>query len=231
MMGQAGFQQRNGMYGVNIISACGVFTPEQFAKLGQAAQECAVFRLKLTTRQTVVAVLPAENIPALLKKLRGIGLRVSPHKGAIRAVKACSGNAALCPRSLADALDLGIKLQDQYLGIEVPRDLKIAVSGCPRGCTEPLSAGFGIMARGAGIYDIYLGGRGGGKKPVHGRLLAGKVSTESVFKLLDYVIERYRALAHPKESIASTVNRLGIDPFLPPAHRADTDDSEGLDDD
>jgi dissimilatory sulfite reductase (desulfoviridin) alpha/beta subunit len=215
-MGMAIFKQSNGMYAVNIVASCGVLTPDQLAGLGKAARDCGVFRLKLTTRQTIVAVLDKEQIPRLVERLPELGLAVSPYGGAVRAVKACAGNAALCPRALGDALDLGIAIQEQYLGREVPKDVKIAVAGCPRGCTDPLCADFGIVARGAGTFDVFLGGRGGSAKPVHGQLLANRVAREDIFPLLNHVLERYTALAQPKERLSAVVARLGLDPFLPP---------------
>ena len=215
-MNKAIFQQSNGMYAINIISACGVFTPEQFAGLGQAAVDCGVFRLKLTTRQTVVAVLDADKVAGLEARLPGLNLRVSPYGSTVRAVKSCAGNSALCPRALGDALDLGIALQDQFLGREVNKDVKIAVAGCSRGCVDPLCADFGVIARGKDSFDIFLGGRGGTRKPLHGKLLAERMAGAEVSKLLEYVLERYGALAQHKERLALTVARVGMAEFLPP---------------
>lgn len=217
-MGKAYFKQSNGMIAVNIVAACGVFTPDQFAGLGKVAQDCGVFRLKLTTRQTVVVVLDEETVQCLEEGLSKLGLMISPYGGTIRAVKACAGNTALCPRALGDALDLGIEIQEKYLGREVSKDVKIAVAGCPRGCTDPLCADFGVVTRSTNAFDVFLGGRGGTGKPVHGQLLASRVCKEDVFKLLDHVLDRYANLAQPKERIAAAVIRLGLEPFLPPAN-------------
>lgn len=216
-MNKAVFRQSNGMYAVNIVSACGVFTPEQFAGLGQAALEYGVFRLKLTTRQTVVAVLNEEDLARFESRLPALDLAVSPYGGVVRAVKACAGNAALCQRALGDALDLGIALQQKYLGREMPKDVKIAVAGCSRGCTDPLCADFGVIARGKDCFDVYIGGRGSTKKPLHGQLLAEKLTGNDVSKLLDHVLTAYTKLAQSKERLTATVARAGIEGFVPPA--------------
>lgn len=60
-MGEGIFKQRNGMVAVDIVAACGVMTPDQFSGLARATAEFGVFRFKLTTRQTVVAVLDEER--------------------------------------------------------------------------------------------------------------------------------------------------------------------------
>lgn len=215
-MGKAYFKQSNGMYAVNIVAACGVMTPGQMEGLGKAARECGVFRLKLTTRQTIVAIIDEQNLSSLVDRLADLELMVSPYGNAVRAVKACAGSEALCPRALGDALDLGIKLQEKYLGRETPKDVKIAVAGCPRGCTDPLCADIGIIARNVDSFDVYLGGRGGSAKPVHGSLIAEKVTEAGVFKLFDHTLKAYASLAQPVERISAVVARLGIDPFLPP---------------
>ncbi|WP_347489775.1 nitrite reductase [Desulfoscipio sp. XC116] len=215
-MNKAIFKQSNGMYAVNIVAACGVFTPEQFAGLGQAALECGVFRLKLTTRQTVVAVLNEEYLAKLEARLSALGLSVSPYGGTVRAVKACAGNAALCQRALGNALDLGIAMQEKFLGRELNKDVKIAVAGCSRGCTDPLCADYGLIARGQDSFDVYIGGRGGTRKPLHGQLLAEDLTGDEVCKLFEYVIDTYSKLAQPKERLASTVARVGVGEFIPP---------------
>lgn len=233
-MGKAFFKQSNGMFAVNILAACGVMTPEQMEGLGKAARECGVFRLKLTTRQTIVAVIDEHNLPALVNRLPELELMVSPYGNAIRAVKACAGSEALCPRSLGDALGLGIKLQEKYLGRETPKDVKIAVAGCPRGCTDPLCADIGIVARGIDSFNVYLGGRGGSAKPVHGRLIAEKVTETGVFNLFEHILKTYAAVAQPVERISTLVARLGIEPFLPPKEllannsAAETEDEDFL---
>ncbi|MFZ5650379.1 MAG: nitrite reductase [Bacillota bacterium] len=214
-MGKGIFRQRNGMVAVDIVSACGVMTPEQFSGLARAAGECGVFRFKLTTRQTLVAVLEEENAEKLIAVLPGLGLKVSPYGNVVRAVKACPGNSALCPRSLGEALDLGIEIQEKYMGAGAPKDFKIAVAGCPRGCTDPYCADIGVVASGRESFDVSIGGYGGSSRPLHGRTIARRVCRESVFMIIDHVLDRFRALGEPGEKLGRTIARLGPEPFMP----------------
>ncbi|MDK2887410.1 Nitrite/Sulfite reductase ferredoxin-like half domain-containing protein [Desulfofundulus australicus DSM 11792] len=216
-MGEGYFKQRNGLIAVDIMAACGVMTPEQWAGLGQAARENNVFRLKMTARQTVVVLLPEENVEKLVAALEPLGLKVAPFGKVVRPVKACPGNQDLCPRAIADALGLGIAIQEKCVGQEVPKDFKIAVAGCPRGCTEPQCADFGARASGQNRFDVFIGGRGSTVKPVHGVPLARKVTAGQVMQLLDFVLERYRNLAQPHERLCQTLARVGENQFQPPA--------------
>lgn len=214
-MGDGIFGQRNGMVAVDIVALCGVMTPDQFSGLASIARDCGVFRLKLTTRQTLVAVLEEDRAEKLINALPALGLKVSPYGNVVRTVKACAGNSSLCPRAVGEALDLGIEIQEKYLGVEVPKDFKIAVAGCVRGCTEPYCADLGVVASGRDVFDVAIGGFGGSSMPLHGQIIARKIGREDVFFLIDHVLERFKSLGEPREKLGRTISRLGLEPFLP----------------
>lgn len=216
-MGEGYFRQKNGLLAVDVMAACGVLTLEQWLGLGRLAREQNVFRLKLTTRQTVVVLVPEENAAQLVAELAPLGLKVAPFGKVVRPVKACPGSADLCPRAIADALALGLQIQERYAGQEVPKDFKIAVAGCARGCTDPQCADFGARAAGKERFDVFIGGRGSTAQPIHGLPLARKVTAGQVIGLLDFVLERYRTLAQPSERLCQTLARVGKEHFQPPA--------------
>ncbi|BAF59177.1 sulfite reductase, beta subunit [Pelotomaculum thermopropionicum SI] len=215
-MGEALFRQKNGLVAVNIAAACGVFTPGQFQGLAEAVREAGAGALKLTSRQTVVLILEEDKIAGLAEKISGLGLRIAPYGNAIRSVKACSGGPGLCPRALADALGLGIELQNRYMGQDVPKDFKIAVAGCIRGCTDPHCADFGLIACGKDAYRVLIGGRGGSPSPERGKVILEQVRSSRVPEVLDFVLARYRELAEPGERLCKTVGRVGLKEFIPP---------------
>ncbi len=216
MMGEGVFRQRNGMVAVDVVAACGVMTPEQFLGLARKVDELGSFRIKLTTRQTLVVVLEEEKAPALIEALPELGLVLSPYGDVVRAVKACAGNTALCPRSTGDALDLGIEIQNRYLGKAVPKDFKISVAGCYRGCVDPHCADFGVVCAGRGFYDVIIGGFGGSARPVHGQVVARRVTQDAVYAILEFIIERFSRMAESGEKLGRTIARLGIEQFTPP---------------
>lgn len=223
-VGEAIFRQKNKQMAVNVVGACGVLTPRQFTGLGKIAEEMNASGLKLTTRQTVIVLLDENQLPVFKEALQNLGLSVSPFGNAVRAVKACSGNAALCPRALTDALDTGMAIQSKYLGQPVPDDFKIAVAGCPRGCTEPYCADFGIVGCGKGRYHIVIGGRGSGANPVHGHKIIENCDQDAVIQVLDFVLDKYRTLAAPQERLCYTIARLGLEAFTPNLALAEKND-------
>lgn len=216
-MGQGVFKQKNGLWAVDVVGSCGVLTPEQLAGLARLAEEAGAIAFKLTSRQTLVALLPEGRAAGFMEGLAALGLRVSPYGNVVRAVKACPGNEDFCPRALGDALGLGMALQERYLGREVPKDFKIAVAGCPRGCVDPYCADFGVIAAGKDVFDVAVGGMGGSSRPRHGVVVARRIGREKVFALLEHVLARFGELAQPREKLGRAIERLGVEPFLPPA--------------
>ncbi|RYD04728.1 hypothetical protein N752_12440 [Desulforamulus aquiferis] len=78
-MGDAIFrQQRNGLYAVNIVFPGGILTPEQLMGLAEAARDVGVWRIKCGIRQTIIAVLEEDKIPALLERVKSLGCRLHP---------------------------------------------------------------------------------------------------------------------------------------------------------
>lgn len=214
-MSQAVFKQRNGLMAVVLVTDCGLITPEKLKLLGEMTDEFAIKTFKLTTRQTIIALLPEEQVGAFTKAAEERGFKIGYFKEAVRNVKACSGSSDLCPRALGEALPLGIKLQEKFFGRELKHDFKIAVAGCHRGCTDPYCADFGVIARGNNLFDIYIGGRGGSRKPVHGVRIAEKVREDGIEEILAFILNTYNELAEPGERLCLTIERVGLEKFIP----------------
>ncbi|BCV20330.1 nitrite reductase [Moorella sp. Hama-1] len=215
-MGDAIFQQRSGYLGVGIVGRCGLLTPEQLAGLGTLARSLECRYCKMTTRQTLIFIIPENRLEELRAGVTALGLKVGVFGETVRNVKACAGNKDLCQRALSDVFELGGQLQDRFMNRRTPCDFKIALAGCHRGCTDPLCADYGIIATGSDTYDIYIGGRGGSRKPVHATRIAAGITGDGVSALLEQVLERYDALAEPRERLCNTIKRVGLEDFLPP---------------
>ncbi|GAV25269.1 nitrite reductase [Carboxydothermus islandicus] len=214
-MSQAVFKQRNGLVAVVLVTDCGVITPEKFKRLGEMIDEFGIKAFKLTTRQTLIVLLPEEKVEPFILAAGERGFKIGCFKEAVRNVKACSGSSELCPRALGEALPLGIKLQERFFGRPLKHDFKIAVAGCHRGCTDPYCADFGVIARGNNLFDIYIGGRGGSRKPVHGIRIAEKIKEDGIEEILEYILKTYNELAEEGERLCLTMDRVGAEKFIP----------------
>lgn len=209
------FKQKNGLQALVLAGGCGVLTGEQLFKLGSYLYAIDCPAVKMTTRQTLVVLVPEEKVAGVVQKAKEIGLVMGKYGNVIRNVKACAGGEGLCKRALGDALGLGIEIQSRYFGQDVPKDFKISTAGCSRACTDPQCADFGVIAKGKNSFDIFLGGRGGSPNPLRAQLIKRNISREDVFKVLDYVLDQYRVKGDPHERICRTIERIGIEFFIP----------------
>ena len=212
-MSEAVFYQRNGLIGVVVAAPGGIISAEQLKKLGFLLQELDCPACKMTTRQTLVVLVAEDKVEQFKDRIREIGLAISAYGNVVRNIKVCCGSPDLCSRTVTDVLGLGIKLQEEFMGQPVPKDFKIAIAGCHRGCTDPFCADLGIVAVGPNSFSLYLGGRGGSRSPEHGQLLIENIDENELSKAIGYILDRYRTEALPHERLCRTINRVGKDKF------------------
>lgn len=216
-MGKAIFEQRSGVIGVAVASACGVVTSEQLIGMGELAKAITVHAIKMTTRQTIVFLINRSDLEVFQEAITKLGLKMGVFGNVVRSVKGCAGSDALCKRSMGNAYDLGVALQEKFMNQPAPKDFKISTAGCVRSCTDPYCADFGVIAQGPDAFDIYIGGRGGSKKPVHGTCILENVTAEGVADVLEHVLVKYRELGQPNERLCKVIDRCGLEDFKPAA--------------
>jgi dissimilatory sulfite reductase (desulfoviridin) alpha/beta subunit len=107
-------------------------------------------------------------------------------------------------------------LYEKYVAMPTPKHFKIAIAGCPKGCTDPYCADLGIIATGKGSYDLFVGGKGGTVKPQHAKKVAAGVPEDKVEAAISFIFEAYKKEAEPKEKFCNTIERVGLEKFIPP---------------
>lgn len=229
-MGHAIFEQRSGILGVAVASACGVVSSDQLIEMGEIAKRIKVHGIKMTSRSTIVFLINSEDLEQFKVEIEKTGLSLGVFGNVVRNVKGCAGSDALCMRALGDAYGLGVEIQNKFMNQPVPKDFKISTAGCVRACTDPYCADFGVIATAKDTFSIYMGGRGGSKKPVHGKLIFEEVSSEGVIEVLDYVLKRYGELGEQGERLCKTIDRCGIDNLIPSSDRVKMSSQEELND-
>ncbi len=129
---------------------------------------------------------------------------------AVRSVSFCPGKGQ-CPRALQDSSSLGLELDEEFFGQELPAKLRIAVSGCPNCCVEPLVKDIGMYGTANG-YTLAVGGISGLKAQI-AKVIAEKVPAAQVAPLIRLILEYYRKQGKSKERLGQTIDRLGWDEF------------------
>lgn len=129
---------------------------------------------------------------------------------AVRSVSFCPGKPN-CPRALQDSSSLGLELDEEFFGEELPGKLRIAVSGCPNCCVEPLVKDIGMYGTAQG-YTLAVGGSSGLKAQI-ARVVAEKIPAEEIAPIIRSILAYYRKQGKSKERLGQTIDRLGWDEF------------------
>ena len=130
---------------------------------------------------------------------------------AVRSVSFCPGKPN-CPRALQDSSSLGLELDEEFFGQELPGKLRIGVSGCPNCCVEPLIKDIGMYGTAKG-YTLAVGGCSGLQAQV-ARVVTGNIPAEELPPIIRCILAYYRTQGIAKERLGQTIHRLGWDEFM-----------------
>lgn len=95
----------------------------------------------------------------------------------------------------------------------LPHKFKIAIAGCPNGCTKPIENDLGVMGRAKG-FTVCVGGKMG-KHPRCADVLSLEVgSEERLFEVVEAVIDWFVAEGTAGERFGATIDRVGLDKLV-----------------
>lgn len=130
---------------------------------------------------------------------------------AVRAVAFCPGKPD-CPRALQDSSTLGLALDKEFFGQELPSKLRIGVSGCPNCCIEPLVKDIGMYGTAKG-YTLVVGGNSGFSAQI-ATPVAEKIPADEIASIVNSILIYFRQHGKSKERLGQLINRLGWDGFI-----------------
>jgi precorrin-3B C17-methyltransferase len=108
------------------------FTGRQLAILGAAVGDDAV--VELTTVQQLLVQMDAGRADAARELLHAAGLKTYAVGAVVKNLRACS----FCQGDEEEGYASAVALDEALAGLPVPFPLRIAYTGCPNGCAEPL---------------------------------------------------------------------------------------------
>jgi len=164
--------------------------------------------IKLTGGQRIDLVgVRKDDLPGVW---RDLGMPAgSAWAKAYRTCKSCIG-VEYCRFGLGDSMDLAVKVEKRFRGLDSPGKLKLATAGCPRNCSEALVKDVGAVAVEGGKWELYVGGAAGAHVR-KGDLLCVVDSHDDVLRLSGRFIQYYRENAKYKERTYTFVERIGIE--------------------
>jgi len=86
-------------------------------------------------------------------------------------------------------------------------DIVIRMTGCPNGCARPYLAEIGLVGKGPGRYNLYLGAAFDGSRL--SKLYAEDLAHDDIVKTLDPLFAAYATERKPKERFSEFVIRAG----------------------
>ncbi|PMP85604.1 MAG: hypothetical protein C0174_03805 [Thermodesulfobium narugense] len=150
------------------------------------------------------------NLDSLTKeKLKEAGFLQIPHmENKVFYAQTCLSKP-YCPMSRQNARSLSKRINENYYGMVTPAKVKISISGCPNGCSEPLVRDIGIMGYPTG-YTLTIGGFAGRNGGI-GEVISSNLDENQTVDTLGKLLAVYKAYAQEKERMYKFLRRLGLE--------------------
>lgn len=202
--------QKDGTYSVVPRMWGGITSPKELRAIADVADKFNIPTVKCTGGQRIDLLgVKKDDLPGVWADLNAAGM-VSGHAYAkgLRTVKTCVGTD-WCRFGTQDSTGLGIKLERALWGSWAPAKVKLAVSGCPRNCSEATCKDFGIICVDSG-YEMHFGGAAG--LDIKGTEILGNVATEEeVIEHCAALVQLYREQGFYLERVYKWAKRVGVD--------------------
>ncbi|WP_373237215.1 nitrite reductase large subunit NirB [Cohaesibacter celericrescens] len=202
--------QKDGTYSVVPRMWGGVTNAAELRAIADVVDKFDIPSVKMTGGQRIDLLgIQKEDLLGVWEDLGKVGfVSGQAYAKGLRTVKTCVGSD-WCRFGTQDSTGLGIKIEKFTWGAWTPAKLKLAVSGCPRNCSEATCKDIGIICVQAG-YEIHFGGAAG--LDIKGTEVLGLVETEeAVMEHVVALIQLYREEGHYLERIYKWCKRRGFD--------------------
>ena len=185
----------------------GLITPDELEKIAAVARKFEIPVIKITSGQRFALVgIERDEVDAVWMEL-GMDMGKATEL-CLHYVQACPGTA-VCKFGQQDSLGLGMKIEDFFMGMDLPAKVKIGVSGCPFCCGESFVRDIGVFGKKAG-WNLVVGGSSA-RRPRVGDLIRENLSEQEVIPLVKRALEYYRDNGKKRERMARFVDRIGIE--------------------
>ncbi len=164
-------------------------------------QNLSIAGVDAEARERVVEVLRARQVlgPPAPSRLRSASI-------ACVAFPTCSQAMAEAERYMPDFISR-LELLMRRHGIE-DQPIITRMTGCPNGCARPYLGEIGLVGKGPGRYNLYLGASPDGRRL--NTLYRENVNQAQILAALDGVLARYAVEGQPNEAFGDFVVRAGI---------------------
>lgn len=160
--------------------------------------------LELTTFQQLYIEIPENKKEEIIAEFQHVGLACYPVGSFVKSLRTCN----FCKGEEEEGMPVAKEINRRIAGKPVPFTLKVAYTGCPIGCGEPLLSDIGIMKI-REHYNLYVGGKAKGKDAEVGALLVENLTPEELYAVVEKIISVYSQMGKKRETFYKFLKRIG----------------------
>lgn len=195
-------------YGITPHIPGGFVTPDILIKIAEVTKKYKGI-LKITSGQRILITnLKEEDLCSIWNDLK-----MKPAvktQNSVKNVEICPAN--FCKRSKYPTIALGMKISNNFHGMELPCRTKIAVVGCRNACTSAYSKDVAILVDMDGKFFLTVGGSAGFNSR-SADILVKELSENEVYLLVKIILDYYNKNAQMGEKLGHFIDRITIDKF------------------
>ncbi len=202
--------QKDGTYSVVPRMWGGITSSRELRAIADVVDKYNIPTVKCTGGQRVDMLgVKKHDLPGVWADLNAAGM-VSGHAYAkgLRTVKTCVGSD-WCRFGTQDSTGLGVKIERLMWGSWAPAKVKMAVSGCPRNCSEATCKDVGVICVDSGFEIHFAGAAGLDIKPTE--VLGFATSEQETMEIIAALVQLYRREGYYLERIYKWARRVGIE--------------------
>jgi precorrin-3B C17-methyltransferase len=166
-------------------------------------------KLELTTFQQLYIDIPEDKKEEIIEEFQSVGLACYPVGNFVKSLRTCN----FCKGEEEEGMPVAKELNRRIAGKPVPFTLKIAYTGCPIGCGEPMLSDIGVMKM-RNHYNLYVGGKAKGTDAVVGSLLRENMTPEELYETVEKIIAVYSQMGKKREPFYKFLKRLGKEQLI-----------------
>lgn len=165
--------------------------------------------LELTTFQQLYIEIAEDKSEDIIEDLQSVGLACYPVGNFVKSLKTCN----FCKGEVEEGMPVAKELNQRIAGKAVPFTLKVAYTGCPIGCGEPMLSDIGVMKI-KDHYNLYVGGKAKGKDAEVGQLLLENLTPDELYNTVEKIIAIYSQMGKKRETFYKFLKRIGRERLL-----------------
>lgn len=165
--------------------------------------------IELTTFQQLYIEIPEDQKEEIIEEFQKVGLASYPVGNYVKSLRTCN----FCKGEEEEGMPVAKELNRRIAGMPVPFTLKVAYTGCPVGCGEPMLSDIGVMKM-KDHYNLYVGGKAKGKDAEVGALLKENLTPEELYDTVEKIITVYSQMGKKREAFHKFLKRVGREKLI-----------------